>query len=196
MAGTSGASQYAQVSAITECDRGGLRGSRNTAHEIRECGDLVLTRTQCFGIGLQSHHVPAAWGSQSLCMRVAQVVAVRFGSGRQRPEYCGLVRIDVRQCGDRRLSALRTAARALPQHVGKRTVDFDESSGGTLNASVQVRPVAPPRSLGSTTAVERMLQPSRHSLAATTPRRSQHHRVRVRSTPAGSHHSRSPMPPG
>ena len=193
MARTSGASQHAQVSAITECDRSGLRGRRNATHEIGECRDFVLARTQCFGIRLESHHVPPTWSSESLRMRVAQVVTVRFGTGRQRPKYCGLVRIDVRECGDRRLSALRTAARALPQHVGKRTVGVEESFGGTLNASVQVQPVAPLRSPGSTTAVEPMLRPSRRSRVATAQHRSPRHRVRVRSKPVGSCRLRSPM---
>ena len=193
MARTSGAPQHAQVSAIAECDRSGLRGCRNATHEIGECRNFVLARTQCFGIRLESHHVPATWSSESLRMRVAQVVTVRFGTGRQRPKYCGLVRIDVRECGDRYLSALRTAARALPQHVGKRRVGVDESSGGSLNGSVQVRPVAPPRSPGSTTVVEPMLQPFRHSRAATAQHRSPHHRVRVRSKPVGSRRLRSPM---
>jgi hypothetical protein len=85
-------------------------------------GEQVVVGRPCLRrIDGQSDDLPAAWGTQAVGVRLAQVVGVGLGIGRKRAEHRLLVAVHV---GQSRIGGPRTrVARAMPSgsHVSDRT---------------------------------------------------------------------------
>lgn len=64
---------------------------------VGQCGQVVVGRLARLGIGRESQNLPATWCGEPLGVVFAEVVAVGFRIDRERPQYSGLVGVDVRQ---------------------------------------------------------------------------------------------------
>lgn len=85
------------MSATPDFDRFGFSRRADPAHKIGERGQLRCAWLQRFRVGLQSHHRPASRGGQLLCVRSAEVVAVRLGMGCEWTEHCRLIGVHIRE---------------------------------------------------------------------------------------------------
>ena len=74
---------------------------RRLPDSIGQVKEVIGTGTGRAGRHRQPQHFPAARDGQGPGVLLTQVVAVRLGKGRQRPQNSGGVGIDVRQSGHR-----------------------------------------------------------------------------------------------
>ncbi len=66
-------------------------------------GEKVIARGRGWlEVRHKTHNLPAFWRGEVLCMVIAQIVSVRFGKGRERPQNdCGVLVVvgQGRDCG-------------------------------------------------------------------------------------------------
>ena len=63
-------------------------GPRRVPHGIGQRLKVVAGWFECIWIRCEPHDLPASRRGQSVAMRGTEVVAVRFGIGRQWPQHC------------------------------------------------------------------------------------------------------------
>lgn len=67
------------------------------ADRVGECEQVVLAGLRVDGLGRQPQHLPAPRGREAFAVEVTEVVGVRLGVRRQRPEHRGLVGVHIGQ---------------------------------------------------------------------------------------------------
>jgi hypothetical protein len=93
---------------------------RGLADRVGQGLEVVGVRLQRVGVGRQPYDLPAARRRQPFAVRLAEVVAVRFGIHRERTQHCGRLGVDVGERGHGCLAARGTRAAANGAHVGER----------------------------------------------------------------------------
>jgi hypothetical protein len=98
-------------------DRSGRRivGQACVADSVSESQQVVCGRLRLL-LNRKSDHFPPTWGGKRLCMRLAEVVAVRFDLVGEGPKDCGGITVGVGQSRGGRIRAPRSRTPARP-HV-------------------------------------------------------------------------------
>ena len=121
---------------------------RCLAHGVGERLEVVGVRDGCGELAHVPQHLPAARNGQAHCVLLAEVVGVRFGEGRQRPDDRGEVGVGVGERGDGRPAAAVRCnyerRRSRPHSPARLISGRDSSAIGAFRDAATPRRVAAP----------------------------------------------------